>query len=271
MTEKPVTSGSGYLAGTPQAEAAADSGDRAGVIRRPGPAVAGVVVPAHNEEDRLGACLAAVREAARAVEIPVHMIVAADACTDNTAAVAAARGVLVAGLYACNAGAARAAGATELLRRMAATDPAAIWLATTDADTIVPPGWLHRQLSYAAQGWDVVLGSVTATDWNEHPPNAPAVFTATPESGTGPRADVSGVNLGIRASAYIAAGGFQALRTGEEHALFMAATRARCQILQASDISVLTAARRRVRVHRGFSDLLYALGREPDRGIGVPY
>ena len=51
----------------------------------------------------------------------------------------------MAGSDALNVGAARAAGMTELLRLTPGRDPAAIWLATTDADTVVPPGWLRRQ------------------------------------------------------------------------------------------------------------------------------
>ena len=134
-------------------------------------ASAGVVVPAHNEEELLPACLAALREAAGSVRIPVRLLVVADACTDQTAAVAAARGAEVIRIGARNVGAARAAGLAALLRRTGGTDPAAVWLATTDADTVVPPGWLRRQLGYAAQGWDVVLGTVTVTDWTEHPPH----------------------------------------------------------------------------------------------------
>ena len=34
---------------------------------------AGVVIPAHNEQDLLPACLAAVRHAARQVSVPVHL------------------------------------------------------------------------------------------------------------------------------------------------------------------------------------------------------
>ena len=52
-------------------------------------AVAGVVVPAHNEEDLLPACLAALQKAAGQARIPVHLLVVADDCTDGTAAVAA--------------------------------------------------------------------------------------------------------------------------------------------------------------------------------------
>ena len=51
----------------------------------------GVVVPAHDEEDLLPACLTALRRAARQVSVPVHVLVAADSCTDRTAAVARAQ------------------------------------------------------------------------------------------------------------------------------------------------------------------------------------
>ncbi|MGD0243650.1 MAG: glycosyltransferase [Streptosporangiaceae bacterium] len=224
---------------------------------------AGVVVPAHNEEELLPACLAALRSAAAVAGVPVRLLVVADACTDETAAVAAACGAEVIRIRARNVGAARAAGMARLLRRAAAGDPAAVWLATTDADTVVPPGWLHRQLGYAVQGWDMVLGTVTVTDWAGHPPHAPALFAAMYGFGEGPHSHVHGANLGIRASAYLAAGGFPPLRTAEDHALMAAATETGCQVLQASDVTVVTSARRHARAPRGFSHALRALTREP--------
>jgi hypothetical protein len=231
--------------------------------------VAGVV-PARNEEECLPACLAALQTAAGSVRIPVHLLVVADACTDETAAVAAARGAQVIGIRAGNVGAARAAGMTGLLQRTADTDPAAIWLATTDADTVVPPGWLRRQLGYASQGWDVVLGTVAVTDWDEHPPHVPAAFAAMYESGEGPHPHVHGANPGIRASAYLAAGGFKSLRTAEDHALLTAAAEVGCQVLRASDLTVETSSRRQARAPRGFSHVLRTLAREPDSHVSVP-
>ena len=71
-------------------------------------ASAGVVVPAHNEEELLPACLAALREAAGVAGVPVRLLVVADACTDATAAVAAAGGAEVIRIRARNVGAARA-------------------------------------------------------------------------------------------------------------------------------------------------------------------
>jgi glycosyltransferase involved in cell wall biosynthesis len=223
------------------------------------PEAAGVVVPAHNEEAMLPACLAALRRAAAAAGIPVHLLVVADTCTDRTAAVARACGARVISTGARNVGAARAAGMTEMLRLAAGRDPAAVWLATTDADTVVPPGWLRRQLRYAERGWDVVLGTVAVADWEEHPPHVPAAFEAMYDHGGGPHPHVHGANLGIRASAYLAAGGFRPLPTAEDHALLAAATEAGCPVVQAGDIIVRTSGRRQARAPLGFSHLLRAL------------
>jgi glycosyltransferase involved in cell wall biosynthesis len=224
---------------------------------------AGVVVPAHNEETLLAACLIALKQAAAAVSVPVHVLVVADTCTDGTISAARACGARVVRIRARNVGAARAAGMAELLRLTAASDPSAVWLATTDADTVVPPGWLQRQLRYASQGWDVVLGTVTVADWDGHPPHVPAAFDALYEFGDGPHPHVHGANLGIRSSAYLAAGGFRPLRTAEDHALLAAATEAGCPVLQASDITVETSARRRARAPQGFSHLLRTLASLP--------
>ena len=220
---------------------------------------AGIVVPARNEETLLPSCLSALQQAVRSVSIPVHVLVVADSCTDGTAEAARARGAEIISIQARSVGAARAAGMTELLRLTAATDPAAVWLATTDADTVVPPGWLGRQLGCAGQGCDVVLGTVSVADWSEHPAHVPAAFAARYQSGGGPHPHVHGANLGIRASAYLAAGGFTPLRTAEDHALVAAAARAGCSVLRASDITVQTSARRQARAPHGFSQLLRTL------------
>jgi glycosyltransferase involved in cell wall biosynthesis len=222
-------------------------------------AAAGVVVPAHDEEALLPACLTALRRAASTLHVPVQLLVVADECGDRTAKVARAGGARVISIAARRVGAARAAGMTELLRLTSGSDPSAVWLATTDADTVVPPGWLRRQLEYADAGWDVVLGTVTVTDWDGHPPHVPIAFAKRYASGPGPHPHVHGANLGIRASAYLAAGGFRPLRTAEDHALLAAATEAGCPVVQAGDITVETSGRRVARAPRGFSNLLRTL------------
>jgi len=126
----------------------------------------GVIVPAHNEQDLLPACLASLRRAAGAVRgVPVHLVVVADACRDLTVRAARRGGASVVAVSARNVGKARAAGACEVLRLAGQRDPADIWLATTDADTIVPASWLRQHVRYASQGWDAVAGTVRVGDW----------------------------------------------------------------------------------------------------------
>ena len=218
---------------------------------------AGVVVPAHNEETLLPACLTALRHAARQVTVPVYVLVVADSCTDRTAAVAQAGGALVVRLSARNVGAARRAGMAELLELTAPAGAASVWLATTDADTVVPPHWLGRQIAHADQGWDVVLGTVTVADWSEHAPHVPAAYAARYDSPGA--AHVHGASIGLRASAYRAAGGFRPLCTAEDHALLAAVSRAGCSVLRAADVTVETSARRQARAPSGFSHLLQTL------------
>jgi hypothetical protein len=135
-----------------------------------------------------------------------------------------------------------------------------VWLATTDADTRVPPHWLVQQISYAEAGWDAVLGTVTVSDWSAHPGHVPDAFAARYAHEPGSHPHVHGANLAVRASAYLAAGGFQALGTGEDHALVAALDVAGLPILRSTDIAVDTSARRRTRAPHGFGHLLTTLG-----------
>jgi glycosyltransferase involved in cell wall biosynthesis len=220
----------------------------------------GVVIPAHNEEDLLPACLAAVRAAAGALgAMPVPLVVVADACTDRTAWLARRAGAAVLQIGARSVGAAREAGMAEVLRATRHLDPAAVWLATTDADTLVPPTWLAQQVRYADQGWDAVVGTVTVTDWTGHPPEVPPRYAERYGNGEGAHPHVHGANLGFTALAYLAAGGFGSRPTAEDHALVEALDAAGRRILRTTRVSVVTSARRRGRAPRGFSHLLATL------------
>lgn len=226
----------------------------------------GVTVPAHNEEDLLPACLRALRAAAQTVaSLPVHVVVVADNCTDRTVQAAISGGASVISVNAHAVGTARAAGMKELLRHFADLDRRDLWLATTDADTIVPPAWLERQLRYADQGWDAVLGTVSVAEWTDVPAHLPATFAAHYEFGEGPHPHVHGANLGIRASAYVGAGGFGHLVTAEDHAFVSALTLAGYSVLRAADIAVTTSARLSGRAPLGFSHLLTKLAADAPR------
>jgi len=234
-----------------------------GVIKAVGPGVikaVGVVIPAHNEEGLLPSCLAAVRAAAGMLAaIPVYVVVAADDCADSTVRRARDGGAAVVQISARSVGAARDAGMRTVLRATRHLDPATVWLATTDADTLVPPGWLARQVRHADQGWDAVVGTVTVTDWTGHPPEVPPRYRERYGRGQGTHPHVHGANLGFTALAYLRAGGFESRRTAEDRALVSALDAAGCRILRTRQVSVVTSARRHARAPHGFSHLLSTL------------
>ena len=227
----------------------------------------GVIVPAHDEQDLLPACLASVRRAAQALRgVPVHLVVVADDCRDRTVRVARRGGASVVSIDARSAGAARAAGAREVLRRTRHLDPATVWLATTDADTLVPAHWLRQQVRHASQGWDAIVGTIQVADWSGYPPGTRSLFRERyegVEGGTGQHGHVHGANLGFRASAYLRAGGFPDLPTAEDHALVAALTAGGSRVLRTRALPVLTSARRESRAPRGFSHYLARLEATP--------
>ncbi len=90
----------------------------------------GVVVPAHDEEEHIEACLESLRVASRHRSLSgehVLIVVVLDACTDGTAAVARRLGATVVETDARNVGIARSVGADVAL------GAGARWLAFTDA------------------------------------------------------------------------------------------------------------------------------------------
>ena len=69
-----------------------------------------------------------------------------------------------------------------------------------------------------------------------------------------------GANLGFTAQAYLGAGGFPPLRTGEDRALVAALRAQGRRVLRASSLPVVTSARRRYRAPAGFGHHLTTLG-----------
>lgn len=221
----------------------------------------GVAVPAHDEEELIGACLDALMVAAGRIRVPVDIVVVLDDCRDATAAVCATRGVETVVLSARNVGAARAAGMQALLARNRPPQ----WLATTDADSRVAPDWLAVQLRLAAAGADVVVGVVDIDDWSLHPAGVAQTFAARyggAAPGTAaPHSHVHGANLGLRSGAYEACGGFAPLAAHEDHALLAALGRCqRLRIERSTAARVTTSSRLTGRASSGFAGLLRALG-----------
>jgi glycosyltransferase involved in cell wall biosynthesis len=229
----------------------------------------GVVVPAHNEEDTLGACVAALDRAAGRIDAPVHVVVALDDCADSSAEVLGAfrprtlaqlSGVVLA---ARSVGAARAQGARVALRAGAR----GLWLASTDADSIVSPNWLVGQLSHVARGAQVVVGTVCITDWTLYPPGMQRAFERRYRFQEGHR-HTHGANLGMWAESYLSVGGFRERPTDEDVDLVGRLSTGGATVVWAADAPVVTSGRRVGRAPNGFSAYLGHLADSLEVGVG---
>jgi hypothetical protein len=170
-----------------------------------------VVVPARNEELLLPSCLAALDRAIARAAVPVHVEVVLDGCTDGTPGIAAGwPGVHVLRVRHRCVGRVRDDGVRSALARFADEDPSSLWLAHTDADSTVPGHWLGHQLELADDGADLVLGTVEPRGGSATPATLSAWHAAYAGAPPGDRGHqhVHGANLGVRASTYLAAGGF---------------------------------------------------------------
>lgn len=217
-----------------------------------------VVIPAANEEQRIGRCLAAVAAARRHLyhsdtTIAVRTVVVLDSCQDRTAVIAAAsREVQTVAITAGSAGAARRAGVSAAL--IGAGPPGELWLASTDADSQVPVSWLTGMLAEARGGAHVVLGTVLPGCDLE--PGTRAEWLRRHHLRDG-HPHVHGANFGIRADAYLNLGGWPPVVTGEDTELARRAARTgHLRISRTASIPVVTSVRPDGRAPRGFSGYL---------------
>lgn len=142
----------------------------------------------------------------------VEVLVVADRCSDATAERALAAGALVLPSAAGCVGAARAAGVAAALAETAPGGWSRCWIACTDADSVVPEGWLRHHEEEAAAGIDLLLGTVRLPG----PTVRNAAWLRRYAAG---RDHVHGANLGVRASVYRAAGGFPPVPAHEDRFL----------------------------------------------------
>jgi glycosyltransferase involved in cell wall biosynthesis len=217
----------------------------------------GVVVPAHNEELLLPRCLDAIEEAVAAVNVPTLVVVVLDDCTDASRSIAESRPwVTTIATGTRNVGIARSDGTAATLRWATEAGLADLWLATTDADSEVPPNWLTHQLLLASQGWEVVIGTVAVADWSEQPSGVAPQWAGDYQA-TEHHPHIHGANLGFSAEAYTESGDWPPLALHEAVSL-VAAMSGRRQIRTAT-LPVVTRARRAPRAIGGFSDTLSKL------------
>ncbi|MFJ2464840.1 glycosyltransferase [Pseudomonas sp. NPDC087615] len=213
----------------------------------------GVVIPAHNEEHHIAACLTSVLSAAAHPALAgqrVCIVVVLDDCTDQTEQIVSAHGVLGIEVSFQNVGKARATGADHLLAA------GAEWLAFTDADTVVPHDWLARQIEFKA---DAVCGTVEVDSWNSHGDLVRSKYMELYQFIENHR-HIHGANLGLSADAYRSAGGFQHLTAHEDVHLVADLKRIGAHIVWTATNPVITSARKDYKCRGGFGECLVNLG-----------
>lgn len=217
-----------------------------------------VVVPAHDEEERIGAAVASVLRSAEHLALThpsvlVRLIVVADGCTDATVERARAAGAEVLELAHRGVGAARAAGIAHALGTVASADDL-VWVANTDADTVVPEEWLLEHVEHARQH-DALVGTVRP-DPADLSPEMYRRWRVTREREES-IGSIHGANLGVRASAYLAAGGFGADPLHEDVRLVERLHAAGARVGATDRGEVTTSGRRRNRVEGGYGPYLH--------------
>ncbi len=211
----------------------------------------GIVVPVHNEEQSLRACLCAINRAKDHPELNgegVRVVVVLDSCTDGSAEVAAQCGVQCITIDHRNVGLARDQGSARLLALNAT------WLAYTDADTIVSPNWLVAQRRLRAEA---VCGTV-GVNWQSGGTRLRSQYENSYTDREG-HSHIHGANLGISARAYRRSGGFKSLKAREDVALVHQLVRVGISVAWSAQPRVLTSARLRGRLAGGFADHLRRL------------
>jgi glycosyltransferase involved in cell wall biosynthesis len=219
-----------------------------------------VVVPARDEERDVAASIRSIRRSLDHAGVVDHrVVVVADRCRDRTASRARdAVGVQgrVVECDAGNVGAARAAGVAAALAGWGG-DELRRWVASTDADTVVPHDWIERQLRHAAAGAHGVAGVVELLD-------APSSLERRFRSryvldGACDHPHVHGANLGVHVEWYRRVGGWSALCTGEDHDLWARLRDDGARLVGDPSLRVRTSARLRARAPDGFAGDLRAL------------
>jgi glycosyltransferase involved in cell wall biosynthesis len=218
-----------------------------------------IVVPARDEEELIARSLASIARATRTCRRRLGSrsptfatIVVADGCTDHTADIARGYGLHVIETTQIGVGAARALGVTVALSQSEAA-PDRVWLANTDADSAVHSRWIVEQVERASAGADVYLGDVRP-DFDDLSVRQREAWLASHLPGHA-RGHVHGASLGIRASAYLEIGGFEAIGLGEDVELVAAARKAGF-VVALSATEILTSGRQVARANGGYSHYL---------------
>jgi glycosyltransferase involved in cell wall biosynthesis len=228
------------------------------------PTAIAVVVPARDEEELLPSCLDSIAEAVESLrfarsDIVTRVFVVLDACRDGSAGVVAARPEVVAmTTHAGCVGVARSIGVEAAAEWAESAAPGPLWVANTDADSVVPRHWLTTQARMADEGRDLVVGTVRPRP-DDLDPVLLAAWRERHSTSDG-HEHIHGANLGFSLRAYRAIGGFAPLPSQEDVELVGAMRRAGLDSLATGAIPVTTSGRHDGRAPDGFALYLDGLG-----------
>ena len=226
----------------------------------------GIVIPAQNEEATIERCIRTALASCDASErcSEAWVVLVADRCTDRT--VEFARHALGCDLprprgevlisTAGSPGTARRLGAAAIMHHFRTRDPQRLWLANTDADTHVPLNWISTHLEHADANADAVAGIVELDSLGLRP-DVHELYRATYKlAADGTHTHVHGANLGVRADAYLDAGGWSDVSVAEDHCLWGRLLDRGWRVRSPAASVVLTSGRLEGRATGGFADTL---------------
>ena len=215
-----------------------------------------VVVPAHNDRDRLPRCLASIAAAAAHVAVPVDVMVVLDSCTDGSESMISAgvRRIEVSARKRrrCAGGRIRRCrakiGCPDLVGHDGRRLDRALHL-------VAKPGFHHGAMDHG------VVGTVSV-DWQEDSATTQRRYDLLYGNRESMHGHVHGANLGVRADTYWRVGGFRPLQVGEDVDLVDRLVSAGAPLAWDTRHAVLTSDRRDCRARGGFGDYVRSLAED---------
>lgn len=234
-----------------------------------------VAIPAHDEEATIGETVMSVRVALdwarrRGVISAGRIHVAAHRCSDQTLRVAAEALDSRAGeVFRDDSSTTIGKVRDRAARRGLALVPHVAhdtWVLSTDADTVVPFGWVEDIVRLAGDHDAEAVVGLARLDAFRGSESALAAYAQILDNGYVSEGDrlhqhdhIYGANLAVRADVYLAVGGFPDVAHGEDRSLIEAVARVGGTVLRTREVVVTTSGRLLGRAHDGLATLLRGL------------